>query len=45
MPGTVGTVECYLEDHPMTCKWLVVMVGYVPLLIGVVPLPNGLNGL
>ena len=34
----------YLEDHPMTCKWLITMVIVSPL-NGVIPLPNGLNGL
>ena len=34
----------YLEDHPMTCKWLITMVSFRPL-SRVVPLPNGLNGL
>ena len=32
----------YLEDHPMTCKWLISMVSCCPL-NGVVPFPNGLN--
>ena len=34
----------YLEDHPMTCKWLITMVIVSPL-NGPIPLPNGLNGL
>ena len=34
----------YLEDHPMTCKWIITMVSFRPL-SRVVPLPNGLNGL
>ena len=31
----------YLEDHPMTCKWLITMVRFRPL-NGVIPLINGL---
>ena len=34
----------YLEDHPMTCKWLITMVIVSPL-SRVIPLPNGLSGL
>ena len=34
----------YLEDYPMTCKWLITMVGKSPK-DWVVPLSNGLNGL
>ena len=35
--------DSYLEDHPMTIKWLRTMVIVSPLRIGVVgPLPNGL---
>ena len=43
--GKLGTVvwharEChYLEDHPMTCKWLITMVN-ISRVVG--PLPNGL---
>ena len=35
----VGNI--YLEDHPMTRKWLITMVIVSPL-TGVSPLPNGL---
>ena len=35
----------HLEDHPMTCKWLITMVIVSPLTGVVGPLPNGLNGL
>ena len=31
-----------LEDHPMTCKWLITMVIVGPLTGVVGPLPNGL---
>ena len=34
----------YLDDHPMTCKWLIAMVIVGPLSRGI-PLPNGINGL
>ena len=34
----------YLEDHPRYRKWLITMVIVSPL-SGVIPLPNGLNGL
>ena len=27
----------YLEDHPRTCKWLITMVRFRPLRIGLVP--------
>ena len=37
-------ISGYLEDHPMTCKWLGTMV-IVRLSNGAVgPLTNGLNG-
>ena len=37
------TLECdNLEDHSMTCKWLITMdYGQLSPLIGVIPLPNG----
>ena len=41
----VKLVPTYLEDHPMTCKWLITMVIVSPLTRVVGPLPNGLNGL
>ena len=31
----------YLEDHPMTCKWLITMVIVFPRPGVVGPLPNG----
>ena len=31
----------YLEDHPMTCKWLITMVCFRPPTGLVGPLPNG----
>ena len=30
-----------LEDHPMTCKWIVTMISFRPLSRVVGPLPNG----
>ena len=39
-----GSNDSYLEDHPRTCKWLITMGMFRPL-TGVIPLPNGLNGL
>ena len=34
-------VPGYLEDHPMTCKWLITIVSVRPL-SRVIPLPNAL---
>ena len=34
-------VSTYLEDHPMTRKWLITMVIVSPLTGVVGPLPNG----
>ena len=28
------TIKLYLEDHPMTCKWLVTKANFRPLRIG-----------
>ena len=49
VPGQLHRVDLpglhpCLEDHPMTCKWLIPMVIVGPLSM-VNPLPNGLNGL
>ena len=41
----LGALWPFLEDHPMTCKWLITMVSTVSPLNGVIPLINGLNGL
>ena len=41
----LGITIHYLEDHPMTCKWLITMVIVSPLSRVVIPLPNELNGL
>ena len=37
--GVMGpyTYNWYLEDHPRTCKWLITMVRFRPLRIGLVP--------
>ena len=43
--GKVGRGSLYLEDHPMTCNWLVRMVPVGSVLSRVVSLPNGLNGI
>ena len=48
MPGVCETEVCwdslrYLEDHPMTCKWLITMVIVSPPTGVVGPLPNGLS--
>ena len=40
---TSHELRSYLEDHPMTCKWLITMVIISPLSrVGLVI--NGLNG-
>ena len=40
--GTWEMGNPYLEDHPMTCKWLITMVIVSPLTGIVGPLTNGL---
>ena len=44
-PCLQGGPKEYLEDHPMTWKWLINMVIVSPLTGVVGPLTNGLNGL
>ena len=41
-PGTILMNTC-LEDHPMTCKWLITMVIVGPLSRVMGPLPHGLS--
>ena len=45
LDGLTFCLEPYLEDRPMTCKWLIIMVIVSPPTGVVGPFPNGLNGI
>ena len=41
--GENASRKTLLEDHPRTCKWLLTMVSFRPLRIGLLPFQNGRN--
>ena len=43
--NALGRWDDYLEDHPMTCKWLITMVIVSPLTGATFPLQMAIHGL